>query len=349
MNNKFSLPELCPWFDIKDNHFFALTPSGRLLIDDVPLVNNCTSCILTEDFLVLTTSDHWLRFFPFATFDSWFSFLTPSDGILNPELDRKIERGAKLITIIPSTATLILQMPRGNLETIYPRAMVLSSVRNHIDQLEYLEAYLLCRRHRVDLNILVDHKPTIFLNTVDKFVTTVGGKNPEYLNLFLTTLNDQDVTRTKFRGNNNTPSDPLKNKSEIVSEKIRKACSSDHSRFLDVITTSFVIQKRYEEALSCILELSSSNPTQVEKSLKHLLFLVDAEQLYRIALGMYNLPLALSIARRSQMDPKEFNEFLENLDRLPELRRHFKIDDFLKRYKLAVAALYDRMQTEWKL
>ena len=54
-----------------------------------------------------------------------------------PEIDercRSIERAAKLVTVIPSTSALILQMPRGNLETIYPRALVLGGIRRNIDK-----------------------------------------------------------------------------------------------------------------------------------------------------------------------------------------------------------------------
>ena len=40
--------------------------------------------------------------------------------------------------------------------------MVLSSLRQHLNALEYRAAYALCRRHRIDLNIFHDHAPELF-------------------------------------------------------------------------------------------------------------------------------------------------------------------------------------------
>ena len=53
------------------------------------------------------------------------------------------------------------QMPRGNLETVYPRALVLSSVRRHLDQRCYGDAFVTMRKHRINLNLIYDHNPEV--------------------------------------------------------------------------------------------------------------------------------------------------------------------------------------------
>lgn len=45
---------------------------------------------------------------------------------------RRIERGALVVVACPSSMSLVLQMPRGNLETIYPRPLVLAVVRRDV-------------------------------------------------------------------------------------------------------------------------------------------------------------------------------------------------------------------------
>jgi hypothetical protein len=50
-------------------------------------------------------------------------------------------------------------MPRGNLEAIAPRALVLASARKLLDRRLYGATMELLRKHRVDLNILWDHDP----------------------------------------------------------------------------------------------------------------------------------------------------------------------------------------------
>ena len=77
-------------------------------------------------------------------------------------------------------------MPRGNLETIFPRALVLAGIRRSIESKNYKAAFLACRNQRVDMNILHDHNPSQFMNTVDIFVDQV--QKVEHIDLFLSQL-----------------------------------------------------------------------------------------------------------------------------------------------------------------
>lgn len=45
---------------------------------------------------------------------------------------RRVERGSILVSACPSEMSLVMQMPRGNLETVYPRALVLAVVRREV-------------------------------------------------------------------------------------------------------------------------------------------------------------------------------------------------------------------------
>lgn len=91
--------------------------------------------------------------------------LSPDD--LNVEEDvvdetvRSVERGSRIVTVVPADIKLVLQMPRGNLETIYPRALVLSRLRKDLDQLEFGEALRCMRQHRINMNLIYDHNPKV--------------------------------------------------------------------------------------------------------------------------------------------------------------------------------------------
>lgn len=65
------------------------------------------------------------------------------------------------------------------------------------DSHRYRSAFLLCRRHRIDLSILHDHDPEAFKAHLSDFVTQV--KDVDHLNLFLSGLKDEDVTKTMYR------------------------------------------------------------------------------------------------------------------------------------------------------
>lgn len=97
-----------------------------------------------------------------------------------------MERGAKLVAVMPSTFALVMQMPRGNIETIYPRALVLAGIRQSIIEKKYYEAFVACRSHRVDMNIIHDHIPSVFLDDIGLFMDQV--KKVEYIDLFLSQL-----------------------------------------------------------------------------------------------------------------------------------------------------------------
>ena len=81
---------------------------------------------------------------------------------------------------------VVLQMPRGNLETIFPRAMVVAGIRALIEEKNYSRAFAYCRTQRVDMNILYDHQPEQFLACVGLFLDHL--KDVSYIDLFLSSL-----------------------------------------------------------------------------------------------------------------------------------------------------------------
>jgi elongator complex protein 1 len=181
------LPEECPWTDyiVKDGFFLtiALSRTGILYANQRILCRNCTSFLMTPFHLIFTTSQHLLKFVHLAGVDD---LEIPLDEPEKDERCRSIERGAKLITGIPSNYSVVLQMPRGNLETIYPRALVLAGIRNYLDKEDYKSAFLACRSHRVDMNIIHDHSPNSFIKNVKKFIDQV--KKADHIDLFLSQL-----------------------------------------------------------------------------------------------------------------------------------------------------------------
>lgn len=110
----------------------------------------------------------------------------PDDTPETDERCRSIERGSKLVSVMPSIFAVVLQAPRGNIETIYPRALVLAGIRTFIDQKKYRSAFLACRSQMVDLNILHDYAPEQFMENVALFVDQV--KKVDYIDDFISRL-----------------------------------------------------------------------------------------------------------------------------------------------------------------
>lgn len=110
----------------------------------------------------------------------------PADDPEKDERCRSVERGSRLVTAIPTNMSIVLQMPRGNLETIFPRAMVVAGIRNLIDEKNYARAFSYCRTQRVDMNILYDHQPEQFLANVGLVLDQLN--DVSYIDLFLSSL-----------------------------------------------------------------------------------------------------------------------------------------------------------------
>jgi len=55
-------------------------------------------------------------------------------------------------------------MPRGNIETVEPRILLFSKLARILDEntTDWKLAFKICRRQRVNLNLLVDHKDAVF-------------------------------------------------------------------------------------------------------------------------------------------------------------------------------------------
>ena len=95
------------------------------------LATAVTSYTVTQDFLIYTTTSHYSHYAPIVTLQR----LIQGEDLQNWETEwetRRIERGALAVTACPSSMSLVLQMPRGNLETVYPRPLVLAVVRRDV-------------------------------------------------------------------------------------------------------------------------------------------------------------------------------------------------------------------------
>ncbi|KAG9286572.1 hypothetical protein G9A89_005340, partial [Geosiphon pyriformis] len=325
--------------------FIGLSKGNKLYANDIILAADCTSFFIHNDFLVFTTSNQNVRFISLHLELSEFK---PSEAIVEAfdESRRRVERGAKIIIASHFDVSLVLQMPRGNLETIYPRAFVLGAVRQYIDRLEYRSAFMICRKHKLDFNILYDHAPESFLEHIQEFVAQVS--EVEYLNLFLSNIRNQDVTHSLYpqlsRLSSHKIREPLNSpgKVNIICDTIRVVLEEvDQRRYIQSILTTY-IQKTppdLEAALNLLIQLKAQDHDFAESALKFTTFLIDPEKLYDVALGLYDFSLVLMVAQQSQRDPREYLPFLTELQSHEKYYQRFKIDDYLKRFEKALKNL----------
>ncbi|BGP42072.1 Putative elongator complex protein 1 [Rhodotorula kratochvilovae] len=341
-------PEFCPHIAhvllpgrFRFPALIGLAPSGRLYASSRLLASDASSFVLTDAFLIFTTFSHEAKFLPLAS-------LAPGAGAGAAASEtrvetRAVERGARIVAVVPSATALVLQMPRGNLETVCPRPLVLAVVRAMLDGHRYRAAFLLCRRHRIDLNLLHDHDPRAFVENLHDVVGQI--RDVDYLNLFLTSLKDEDVTRTMYR-----PLSGSDSPAADATDKVNRICDlvladlhtrGDVFHYANTVLTAHVRKRppAYEDALNVLVSLKEKDADRAEDAVKYIIFLSDANKLFDLALGMYDFPLVLMLAQQSQKDPREYLPFLRALRALPAPLQRHQIDDHLGRQASALRNL----------
>ncbi|KAH7040468.1 IKI3 family-domain-containing protein [Microdochium trichocladiopsis] len=351
------LPSQLPWTQVVDLAgqviAFGLSRNGHLYANSRLLLKNCTSFLITTAHVVVTTSNHLVKFIHLTDVES---MEVPPDDPETDERCRSIERGARLVTAMPTNMSLVLQMPRGNLETIYPRAMVLAGIRHLIEQQDYAGAFTCCRTQRVDMNILFDHRPQQFLENTGLFIEQLA--DITYIDLFLSSLRNEDVTQSMYRdtkpgASTSASAEPSTASADAESRKVNRICNAvlsylnsrktlDNGTLQNIITANVCKDPpAYESGLLVVAKLMQEDEKLAEKAVEHICFLADVNTLYDEALGLYDLELATLVAQQSQRDPREYLPFIQDLHKLPEIRRQFAIDDHLKRKEKALAHLQE--------
>lgn len=326
----------------------SLSKSQQLAIfgQDINLAHpNVTSFAVSDAHILYTTANHLLKFIHLSNTKS----ISESEDM--PESDercRVVERGATIVTVIPSSYAVVLQMPRGNLETIYPRILVLSGIRSHIRNREYRKAFLACQTHQVDLNYLYDYDPKLFLTNVTFFIDQL--KKPSRVDEFLQKLKDEDVTKTLYRDTSIAQgASSMDTSSQTQPDKINTVCDalithlqSRDSTYQPNIITAYVCKRPPDliSALTLVSNLRQSSSEEADLAIAHLCFLTDTNRLYDTALALYDLELTLLVAQNAQRDPREYMPFLQSLQALPVLRRQYTIDNHLKKFAKALVSLH---------
>mmetsp|Transcript_11114 Transcript_11114/g.21789 ORF Transcript_11114/g.21789 Transcript_11114/m.21789 type:complete len:1140 (+) Transcript_11114:1462-4881(+) len=242
-------------------------------------------------------------------------------------ITRHVERGSRLVTAWG--ISLVLQMPRGNLELIAPRSFVLNAVKVSVISVQYLKAFLLLKKHRIDFNLLYDIAPDLFFDRLSDFLQQIG--DADSLNLFLAALKDEDFEANYY----GVDSKPSAGKVSAICEAVR-AQLSPSTHILSIVTT-FAKQSKFADALFTIT--SYSDPASRDVALKYLCWLGNPEALYEVALSTFDLELTLKVAQHTQKDPKEYLPYLQKLKVLSPILMKIQILSDLKQYSKALEIL----------
>ncbi|NXN94720.1 ELP1 protein, partial [Rhinopomastus cyanomelas] len=336
----------------------GLTDRCRFFVNDVEVASNITSFATYSEFLLVTTNSHTCQCFCLKNVSvKGLQAELSSAAAPNSETLRKVERGSRIVTVVPQDTKVVLQMPRGNLETVHHRALVLGQIRKWLDRLMFREAFQCMRKLRINLNLLYDYNPKasipssiVFLENAENFIRQIDSVN--CINLFFTELKEEDFTKTMYpsmnvSSNAQPPQHTDKKKVNLICDVMKSAMEHlDPQKYCLSILTAHVKKSppELEVALQKVRDLretitAPSKAVSAEEALKYLLFLVDVNELYDYSLGTYDFDLVIMVAEKSQKDPKEYLPFLNTLRKMETNYQRYAIDRHLKRYTKALGHL----------
>lgn len=345
---RLSLPDFCAHSQLisgndEEPQAVGLTDKGYLYANGRLLARNASSFTLTDTHLIWVNVAHEARFLPLTALDREGE--GESEEVV--ELSRRVERGSRIVTAVPSSMCLILQMPRGNLETITPRPLLLEQVKRSLDEKHYRKAFRICRTHRLDMNIILSHRQDHLLEDVELFVRQI--QDGDHLNLFLSSLTPEHIGR---KGRTIGIAEVTNPEIEAKRARVNALCdavrgvleaSPERERYTDTVLTTHVRKSPpdHESALRLLSELKERDPVQADDACKYVIFLSDADKLFKTALGMYDFTLPLLVAHHSpNRDPREYLPFLRGLREIqPMEMQRFRIDETLERWERALTWL----------
>ncbi|XP_009859423.2 elongator complex protein 1 [Ciona intestinalis] len=353
------LTTLCPYMSVcsfqhtsaADTTYALLSRSAQkqLFLNNTVISRECTSYSIHDEYILYTTSSH--KIICISRNSDITQYNKPTENQLprqiSCDISRSVERGSTIVTVTPNDTKVVLQMPRGNLELIHPRPLVISVVKRAINKFQYRDAFILMRKHRINMNLLYDHSPQQFNNKVEHFIEQLD--SVDYLNLFLSELKDENFTETMYSQYypNSSKTGNVLISNSVTPSKVNSVCdkvlsvlnaAQNGKHFLSILTAHVrKIEPEIKQALSKVRDQKeSSNSTLVAEGLRHLHVMVEGRVLYRESLATYDLELALMVAQVSNDDPKEYMPFLNKLKQMDPDYRNYEIDMFLKNYSRAL-------------
>ena len=261
------------------------------------------------------------------------------------DLSRPIERGSRIISNVPGTSKVVVELPRGNLECFEPRFLILSRIHHMLmsDSTQMINCLLMMRKQKIDFNFIVDRNPKYFLIHLDGFIQDIVETNSSLLCTFILALNNSNCVEDKYKlpkalnfcdfddtGESSDDVSVVANeynhneKLNVICEKLRKAllqCNSlkvpSKLHILQPILCTFLQQEPplRVEAINFLRGMNDDNKSDLlTDGLKYMTFLSNHKELFNAALGAFDIPMCRTIASICQMDPRAISPLLNDFE-----------------------------------
>lgn len=318
-------------------YIFSLTVTNNFFLNDKCISNRVTSFIVLDAYLLLTTSENLLYCLRLS--GNHLEKLLKT-GITPESFTRPIEQGGQLVCGISGAAVIILQIPRGNLEIISCRLIAIDILEKLLDNNNWYKALNFIRTERLNFNLLIDLNPERFLSNITEFAEACDSVT--ILCDIIQEIVEDNVCDTIYMKCCLNPATRLNNKRSVVCNALLSYFEEiDYANYLIPIVMIALYHFEIGNALIYIQDLLTRSNTEklAADAVKILIVHAKHEDLYKKSLQLYDTKLVRYVCGFTQMDPKLYLPFLNEIDSLSEIKRRYTINVHLNRPEIAIRYL----------
>uniref|UniRef100_A0A8R1TX78 Elongator complex protein 1 n=1 Tax=Onchocerca volvulus TaxID=6282 RepID=A0A8R1TX78_ONCVO len=278
------------------DRIFGISKTNDLIVNGRSVLKYVGSYTMDQDYLLTVTFTSRSNSSELQIAE--LKDILTNDKEINYKTSRAIEKGAMLIGHEAGGTRVWLQMPRGNLETIHLKELLLNRLKELLNDLHFKDAAIMMKKHRIDMNLFYDHNPeanipfkikqlfirrengvlmelevsksllritVFFMKHIGQFIEDIG--SAELLNLFVASLNNDNVTVDIYSENygNSKHTELDKRAAKNGETKVQNVCTAIREYILNLDDT--LITNLYTTVISTYLK---EQPPQISKALSAL-------------------------------------------------------------------------------
>ncbi|XP_017784273.1 PREDICTED: elongator complex protein 1 [Nicrophorus vespilloides] len=347
------------FFNVQINgsyHLLYMTVDGGLFIDHERVKEKISSLFVHSNRLTVTVINNELDMV--STDNVYGVYLTAEviqtlkegGSFEDISYKRPVEQGSVVLNTIEKSATTILLLPRGNIESIELRNIALFIVRDKLLDHKYIDALHYIKRQSLRIDLLVDLSPShFFTNKVSIFrVLDLCAS----LNKFFVEIKNESSLNEKEMKLLGVESQ-LENKVVKVAESFEDVylrLQEPEKHLMTYALAAYFTDRNIVETMTKVSKicntLTSIRPADIVNAIEVISNHVDKKELYEASLFTFDLHLAELVASKSQMDPCVYRPFIQRVTAMDEFEMRFTICYEIGRFKEALFYYFQMYREE---
>ena len=224
---------------------------------------------------------------------------------------RSVERGSTIISYVPHDTKLIFQMPRGNLEIIHPRGIVLDIIVELLEQKNYRETFNVIRRHKVNYNFLRDFAFNQIVEDIPQIIDQIN--KSDVINAFLLSLENGELDEPySFYLAENKEDHTEETKTIALAIRQHIANRGYPTEFVTTFIATYLLLQPIEFDV-VLRDLFNFNEDGKKNGITYLSTFFPINALFKSALKTQSKAICRFVIQYSSLDPKEYEDQINAL------------------------------------